>query len=31
MIAPFKKLSVTATYGISKESKQIHLRVGRLF
>ncbi len=31
MIAPFNKLSVTASYGMSKENNLLHLRVGRLF
>ena len=30
MIAPFNKFSFTASYGMSKENKLIHLRVGKL-
>ena len=30
MIAPFNKLSFTASYGITKESTQLHFRVGKL-
>ena len=30
MIAPFNKVSVTACYGLSRESNIIHLRVGKL-
>ncbi len=31
MLAPFNKISVTASYGISKENNMLHLRVGKLF
>jgi hypothetical protein len=31
MLAPFNKITFTATYSISKEDKMIHLRVGKFF